>query len=81
MDAITWQPEPGVRSAVVMVAYAHGYVLAGRSLEQVELRESSLVLIVAAACAVTLAATLAATLVARALASWLATTERAEGVR
>jgi len=81
MDAITWQPEPGVRSAVVMVAYANGYVLAGRSLEQVELRESSLTLIVGAACVATLAATFVATLVARALGMWLATVERAEGAR
>lgn len=72
MDAITWQPEPGVRSAVVMVAYAQGYVLAGRSLEQVELRERSLTLIVGAACVTTLAATLVATLVARALGAGLA---------
>ena len=79
MDTITWQPEPGVRGAVVMVAYAHGYVLAGRSLEQVELRESSLTLIVGAACVTTLVATLVATLVTRALASWLPTAERAEG--
>jgi hypothetical protein len=41
-NAITWQPAPGVRSATIVVAYAHGYVLAGRSLRVVEERESSL---------------------------------------
>ena len=79
MDAITWQPEPGVRGAVVMVAYANGYVLAGRSLEQVELRESSLTLIVGAACVTTLVATLVATLITRALGTGLAAPEPMEG--
>ena len=41
-NEVTWQPAPGVRSAAVVVAYAHGYVLAGRSLRVVEERESSL---------------------------------------
>ncbi len=41
-NAVTWQPAPGVRSATIVVAYAHGYVLAGRSLRVVEERESSL---------------------------------------
>lgn len=39
---ITWQPEPGVRDATVVVAYRGGFVLAGRSLRVVEERESSL---------------------------------------
>ncbi len=44
-DRITWQPELGVRSATVItrVGGAHpGFVLAGRSLREVEKRESQL---------------------------------------
>src|SRR5258708_30308204 len=41
-DRFTWQPEDGVRSAVVVTAYTHGFVLAGRSLREVEKRESQL---------------------------------------
>ncbi len=40
-DRITWQPEPGIRSAVVVVHYTGatpGYVMAGRSLREVEWR-------------------------------------------
>ena len=40
-DRLTWQPEPGVRSATVIVHYhgAHtGFVMAGRSLREVENR-------------------------------------------
>jgi hypothetical protein len=40
MDTITWTPEPGVRSAIVVVRYSGGYVLAGRSLQHIEERES-----------------------------------------
>lgn len=35
----TWQPEPGVRIAAVVVPYNDGFVLAGRSLREVEKRE------------------------------------------
>lgn len=39
-NRVTWQPEPGVRSAIVVVPYQYGatrgYVLAGRSLMMVE---------------------------------------------
>lgn len=41
----TWQPESGVRSAAVLTRYSgktSGYVLAGRSLREVEKRENSL---------------------------------------
>lgn len=41
----TWQPEPGVRSAAVMTHYAgkdNGFVLVGRSLREVEVREHEL---------------------------------------
>ena len=43
----TWQPRPGVRSAVVVTAVkggAGGFVMAGRSLREVENRESELTL-------------------------------------
>lgn len=42
-DRVTWQPEPGVRIAAVVVGYTGtkpGFVLAGRSLREVEKRES-----------------------------------------
>jgi hypothetical protein len=42
---ITWQPEPGVRSAIVVTRYGGarpGFVLAGRSLREVEKRETQL---------------------------------------
>ena len=38
-DRLTWQPQPGVRLASVVVATPQGYVLAGRSLREVERRE------------------------------------------
>jgi hypothetical protein len=44
-DRVSWQPEPGVRAAVVVVAYAGsqpGFVMAGRSLREVEIRETNL---------------------------------------
>lgn len=43
----TWQPKPGVRSAVVVMRFNginSGYVLAGRSLREVEKREDQLFL-------------------------------------
>ncbi len=42
-DRVTWQPEPGVRIAAVVMRYNEtnsGYILAGRSLREVEKRES-----------------------------------------
>jgi hypothetical protein len=41
-DRVSWQPQPGVRIAAVVVAYdgaQPGFVLAGRSLREVEKRE------------------------------------------
>lgn len=38
-DRVTWQPENGVRMATVVVRYDQGFVLAGRSLRDVEKRE------------------------------------------
>ena len=46
---ITWQPEENVRSAIVITKYQGenlGYVLAGRSLREVEIREDNLLRIV-----------------------------------
>jgi hypothetical protein len=43
LDGFTWQPAPGVRSATVVTHYAgasSGFVLSGRSLREVEDRES-----------------------------------------
>ncbi len=44
-DRLTWQPKPGVRSAIVVVHFSgqqQGFVMAGRSLREVEIRESNL---------------------------------------
>ena len=42
VNILTWQPEAGVRSAIVVKSYPGGFVLAGRSLQSVEERETSL---------------------------------------
>ncbi len=63
-DRITWQPQTGVRSAVVVTQYKgqnSGFVLAGRSLREVEKREDNLLLILLAGWVVMLFVTLAAT--------------------
>lgn len=77
MDSLTWMPEEGVRSAIVVVHYAGGYVLAGRSLTQIERRESNLLLIVAALCSATLALTFLATLLSQTLTSWMVSAREA----
>ncbi len=44
-DRITWQPQDGVRSAIVVTQFKganSGFVLAGRSLREVEKREDSI---------------------------------------
>ncbi len=51
-NRLTWQPEPGVRSAVVVTLIRGGrggYVLAGRSLREVERREDQLLFFTACA--------------------------------
>jgi hypothetical protein len=48
-DIVTWQPRSGVRIAAVVVPWQGGSVLAGRSLAQVEIRESNALLIALAA--------------------------------
>ncbi len=47
-DRITWQPQDGVRSAVVVTQFkgaSTGFVLAGRSLREIEQREDNLLLL------------------------------------
>jgi hypothetical protein len=39
-DRVTWQPEADVRMATVVVPYMDGFVMSGRSLTEVEKRES-----------------------------------------
>jgi hypothetical protein len=68
MDMLTWMPEPGVRSAIVVMHYADGYVMSGRSLQLVEQRESGLDQDIAIACALTLVATFCGVFLTR----WLA---------
>ena len=41
-NRFTWQPRPQVRIATVIVAAQHGFVLSGRSLREVEDRETEL---------------------------------------
>ncbi|HTD97870.1 MAG TPA: hypothetical protein VK668_01220 [Mucilaginibacter sp.] len=41
-DAVTWQPQPGIRQAAVAVRSARGIVVAGRSLRKTEERVSLL---------------------------------------
>jgi hypothetical protein len=41
-DRVTWQPENGVRMATVVVRYNQGFVMAGRSLREIEIRIGNL---------------------------------------
>lgn len=41
-NRVTWQPQPGVRIAAVILPYRDGYVLVGRNLREVEAREAQL---------------------------------------
>ncbi len=58
-DRVTWQPEAGVRMATVVVPYKNGFVMAGRSLTEVEKRESQ----VESLCGLAMLAIWAATLI------------------
>lgn len=63
-DRITWQPQPGVRSAVVVTQFQgpnSGFVLAGRSLREVEIREDNILHIVELGCIAMLLISLLAT--------------------
>jgi hypothetical protein len=61
---VTWQPAPNVRMATVVVPYSgsnvSGFVVAGRSLREVEVREASLTKMVGLAWIIGLVATLVA---------------------
>ncbi len=61
-DRITWQPEPDVRSAIVVIRFVgpkkSGFILVGRSLREIEKREDRLVKMIALAWAATLGITL-----------------------
>ncbi|HET9410976.1 MAG TPA: hypothetical protein VFO75_03740 [Candidatus Dormibacteraeota bacterium] len=41
-DVVTWQPAPGVRSAIAVDSWEYGFVVAGRSLEDTENAEAGL---------------------------------------
>lgn len=69
INKLTWMPQSNVRSAIVVVHYDGGYVLAGRSLTVVEQREASLLQIVIEVCIATLICTLIAVFGAQWLAS------------
>lgn len=59
-DRVTWQPEPGVRIASVVVAYSgaqNGFVMAGRSLRETEKRVDQMGFYAIVAWAATLLAT------------------------
>lgn len=48
-NTVTWQPESGVRQAIVVIHYdgpKPGFVMAGRSLQETETRENQLTLLV-----------------------------------
>jgi hypothetical protein len=69
-DRITWQPEPGIRSAVIVTRYTGqkpGFVMAGRSMRESEVRTNKLFELVV----VGGMATLVATLIAIALAEFV----------
>lgn len=63
-DRITWQPQPGVRSAIVVTQFkgsTSGFVIAGRSLREIEKREDGLMQILVAGWVVMMLVTLGAT--------------------
>lgn len=69
-DRFTWEPQRGVRSAAIVERFAGaqpGFVLAGRSMREIERREDQLLWIVAAASVVTLVATLGGAIAAQAV--------------
>jgi hypothetical protein len=41
-NRVTWEPQPGTRIATVIIPYKEGYVLVGRNLRKVEVREDQL---------------------------------------
>ncbi len=74
-DRLTWQPRAGVRSAIVVTYFRgtpSGFVVAGRSLREVERQEDSLWLIVFAAWLASLGAALVASALLVLIQSWRA---------
>ena len=70
----TWQPAPGVRAATVITSFdgsSKGFVLAGRSLREVEQLEDHIFAVVALGLAGGLVVTLAATVAITAIATML----------
>ena len=39
-NSLTWEPQPGTRIAAVIIPYKEGFVLAGRNMREVEMREA-----------------------------------------
>ena len=67
-DRVTWQPQSGVRSAVVVTQYSgktSGFVMVGRSIREIEKREDMALLQVGFGWAVSIGATFVAAFVAR----------------
>jgi len=64
-DQVTWQPQPGVRVALVVVSFKGGTVASGRSLRLIEMREDQALLIAGAAMVVGLAILAVLTFVAK----------------
>jgi hypothetical protein len=65
-DRISWEPRKGVRSAAVIVYYngaSSGFVLAGRSMREVEIREDALSQMTAIVLIISLLATLVVTII------------------
>lgn len=67
-NRVTWQPKPGVRSAIVVTYYVGptktGFILVGRSLREVEKRKDQLLKLVGLSWLLTLGATYVAVLIA-----------------
>jgi hypothetical protein len=73
-DRLSWQPQPGVRSATIVTSYGGGhpgFVLAGRSLLEVEKREAQLTQEVVVSWIIALAGSLVAWAVALGLSDRL----------
>lgn len=68
-DIVTWEPRPGVRCAAVIVPYANGAVLVGRSLQAVEERIDELNALTVAALGVSLILVILASF----FGAWIAT--------
>jgi hypothetical protein len=82
-ERFTWAPEPGVRIATVLVRYegaSSGFVLAGRSLREVERLEDHLLSLVALGLLLGLTATLGAAIGVAALTCAVRAQQPASGV-